>query len=273
MKKRAEKNYFSLQEAADLLSTPTNPFNEQDILDLAMRGELRVTFFFQGELQRFRSKIGGGYADPSDDDSEEWHVSMKGYFLVPASQITPTSREFVIDDMQLAESPIYASRAWQIGSWGYVLAAYSWDGDDVVHRAIRVDVSSVLVPRSDIEALTTGMHVEPARVLDTPPTRNGVSASSKPERGPDINGLVSWQRVLLECWPKIADACNGDPPPRQAMNWLKKNGPRDVIPADQPDGQRMRWIGCDGTIHSVALKTIQSRFSEWKSAGNFPPEK
>lgn len=110
----------------------------------------------------------------------------------------------------------------------------------------------------------------------TTPSMNCASGSQQKigvEQGEDItdtNGLVAWQRVLIDCWPKIIAARKDEPSARDAMAWLKKNGPRDVIPAEQPDSDGMRWLGHDGTIHTVMLKTIQSRFSEWKKSGKFP---
>ena len=102
-------------------------------------------------------------------------------------------------------------------------------------------------------------------------TRDRVGATIKTEGSPDTNGLVAWQRVLLELWPQIAAAYKeGKPTPRDAMTWMKKNGPRDVIPELQPDSENMRWIGLDGTMHTVTLKTIQTRVSEWKKTGKLP---
>ncbi len=268
------KEYFTVEETAACLSTPEQPLGRRDILDLAMRGKLRLAFWFDGDLRRFRCVIGGGYADPRDDDAEAWHVSTAGYFLIPGWQVTPKANTFVVDDMRPIEKPAWASRVWRMGTQGYVLGAYSWEIDGrIAHRPIVVDPDSVLVPRSDVEALTktapagTAKHNRARYSADT-------NSNSDPEdlieNAPDLNGLVAWQRALLECWTQIADAHKGQPTPRDAMVWLKKNGSRDVISDFQPDSETMRWIGLDGTVHTVALKTIQTRVSEWKKTGKLP---
>lgn len=87
----------------------------------------------------------------------------------------------------------------------------------------------------------------------------------------DTDGMVAWQRVLLECWPKMVDAHPKKPTPRLAILWLKKSGPREVIPDGQPNGsESMQWIGCDGIVRKVRLRTVQNMFSVWRREGKLP---
>ncbi|MBN9695934.1 MAG: hypothetical protein J0L85_09040 [Zoogloea sp.] len=91
------------------------------------------------------------------------------------------------------------------------------------------------------------------------------------EAGVSTDGLVAWQRALLESWPQIRKAYAGKPSPRKAMQWLKKNGPRDIIPEHQPDIESMQWVAAsDGAVRPVRLKTIQNTISVWKTAGKLP---
>jgi hypothetical protein len=85
------------------------------------------------------------------------------------------------------------------------------------------------------------------------------------------DGLVAWQRALLECWPLIRADYASNPSPRNAARWLKKHGPRDAIPEHQPNIESMAWIAAsDGASHSVTLKTIQNVISAWKKTGKLP---
>lgn len=87
--------------------------------------------------------------------------------------------------------------------------------------------------------------------------------------------LVSWQRALFECWPQIVASYAEKLSPRNAMLWLKKNGPRDVIPEHQPSLESMQWIAeaSDGAVHTVTLKTIRNVIAAWRAAGQPPAQK
>lgn len=90
------------------------------------------------------------------------------------------------------------------------------------------------------------------------------------EAGVSTDGMVAWQAVMLECWPKIAAAYKGKPRPRDAMQWLKKHGPRDVFPEHQPDHNALAWLDLAGNPQTTSLKTIQNQISRWKADGNIP---
>lgn len=262
------KKYFTIDEAASYLTTPTLPFDRRDILDLAMREKLRLAFWFDGELHRFRSRFGGGYDDPPDGDPEAWHVSARGYFCVPAWQISPDSPGVTIDNVEPIEPPISSSRAWRTGSLGYVLGAISWDDGEARHAPIRIGVNALFVPAEDVEALSCS---EASAAL---PTVEGDGGRGAREALTCADGLVqqrvAWQRVLLEFWSQVAVVSEGKVRPRDAMKWLKKNGPRDVIPVEQPDSESMKWITGGGNIQTVSLRSIQNRISEWKKEGILP---
>lgn len=103
------------------------------------------------------------------------------------------------------------------------------------------------------------------------PSAGGVQTSD-PEPF-DTAGLVAWQAVMIECWPEISKAYKGKSTARNAMKWIKDHGPRTVIPVKQPDSYVLHWIDLSGNPQTVALKSIQSRISEWRGAGIIPPEK
>lgn len=87
---------------------------------------------------------------------------------------------------------------------------------------------------------------------------------------PSTNKLVAWQRVMLECWPEIKEVYKQKPQARDAMRWLKNNGPRDVIPEHQPLTEALAWINVHGELKSVNLHTIQNTISRWKREGRIP---
>ena len=90
------------------------------------------------------------------------------------------------------------------------------------------------------------------------------------EAGVSTDGLVAWQAVMIEAWPEIAKARQGKPTARNAVQWIKKHGPRDVIPAEQPDARSLRWIDRDGGVQTVLCKSVGTRISEWRKAGLIP---
>ena len=86
----------------------------------------------------------------------------------------------------------------------------------------------------------------------------------------DTRGLVAWQDAMIESWSEIAKASSGKPNARKAMQWLKKYGPRDVFPVEQPDHGALAWLDLGGNPQTVSLKTIQNQFSRWKAEGKIP---
>ncbi len=100
------------------------------------------------------------------------------------------------------------------------------------------------------------------------PEQRNISAALS--RTPDTDGLVAWQAVILDSWPDIAAAHKKKPSTMSVMAWLKKHGPRDVIPELQPNRRSLCWIDRDGIQRSATLKGISNRLSEWRTAGIFP---
>lgn len=89
--------------------------------------------------------------------------------------------------------------------------------------------------------------------------------------GDEGKALVGWQRATLESWDEILKSRpRGGAVGRHAMRWLKKNGPRDVIPVVQPKGDEMAWLTGDGKGKSVALKTVQNAIARWVKEGRIP---
>ena len=75
---------------------------------------------------------------------------------------------------------------------------------------------------------------------------------------------------MIYSWQEIEKACSGKPNARKAMQWLKKKGPRDVIPIEQPDHNSLAWLDLAGNPQTTSLKTIQNQISRWKADGNIP---
>lgn len=92
----------------------------------------------------------------------------------------------------------------------------------------------------------------------TPGTESNVS---------DTGGMVAWQAVLLESWPTIVAAHGSKPAARKVLKWIKDNGPQDTIPKQQPCRESLRWIDFAGNPHTVMLKTLSTRLSEWRKNG------
>ena len=88
--------------------------------------------------------------------------------------------------------------------------------------------------------------------------------------GVSTEGLVAWQAVMIESWPEIVKAHQGRTTTLSAVKWIKKYGPRDVIPAEQPDARSLRWIDRDGGVQTVLCKSVGTRISEWRKAGLIP---
>lgn len=109
---------------------------------------------------------------------------------------------------------------------------------------------------------------------DTPPVQDKPLAplvqvkAFQDDAGTD--GLVAWQAEMLESWQDITKAYSGKPTARNAMQWLKKNGPRDTFPEQQPDRNALRWLDRDGNHQTVQYKSVATRISEWRAAGKIP---
>jgi len=94
--------------------------------------------------------------------------------------------------------------------------------------------------------------------------KESIKSDSQPEQG---KPRVAWQAIMIESWERIRLANKGKrPSARQAMAWLKKNGPRDKIPEQQPFRDSLRWIDGDGEEQTAKIGSISSRISEWIAA-------
>lgn len=105
----------------------------------------------------------------------------------------------------------------------------------------------------------------------------GASTSAQPDaeisQDPpeaDTSGLVAWQAIAIESWPEISKAYKGAPTASNVVAWLKKHGPRDVFPGEQPDRYTLRWIDREENIQTVAQKTVANMVSAWRKAGKIP---
>jgi hypothetical protein len=84
--------------------------------------------------------------------------------------------------------------------------------------------------------------------------------------------MVAWQAVTLENWPEIVKTHAGKEKqsPADVMKWLKKCGPRDVIPAEQPNQFALVWMDQYRNKHTVQKSTIGNCLSEWRKTGIIP---
>lgn len=69
--------------------------------------------------------------------------------------------------------------------------------------------------------------------------QSATAHSDAPGKGESPNtvttGLVNWQGAALEAWSKIIEKHGIGVSAREAMKWLKDNGPRDVFGCPQPN--------------------------------------
>jgi len=91
-------------------------------------------------------------------------------------------------------------------------------------------------------------------------------------RASNTANMVAWRAVMLESWPAIIAECCPLPNARDALRWLKRNGPRDKIPEDQPDRDALHWLDSSGNPQTVALKTLSNCLRDWRKAGTIPPK-
>jgi hypothetical protein len=90
----------------------------------------------------------------------------------------------------------------------------------------------------------------------------------------DTTGMVAWQAAVLESWKAITEKLGPVPPARTVLVWLKRNGPRDVFPLDQPHVRdSIQWRDTFGAEHTLSLKNVSDRLSEWRKAGWIPARK
>lgn len=103
---------------------------------------------------------------------------------------------------------------------------------------------------------------------------SGTSEKAAPEvtlddDGQGGKGLVAWQAVMLENWPKIAEH-DKKPPARAVMKWLRENGPHDTFPKGQNNRDSLPWRDTYGQLHTLTLRRIGTVLSEWRKTGKIP---
>lgn len=141
------------------------------------------------------------------------------------------------------------------------------DGLSLKIQISRAEANIVMEGFPQASAPTTAPAPELPACADSEPVQED---AHQEESDVSTGGLVAWQAAMIESWREIMAAHKGRPKARDAMLWLKKHGPRDVFPVEQPDHQALRWIDRDGNTHSAAYRSIASRISEWKKAGKIP---
>ncbi len=124
--------------------------------------------------------------------------------------------------------------------------------------------------------VASDIQVETPPTGPTPESLTGVESQIAPEdaqrdeSGVSTDGMVAWQAEMIESWPEITKGHKGRPTARNAMKWLKKHGPRDVFPVEQPDHDALHWIDRDGNPQTVLYSSIAKRISEWRKAKKIP---
>ncbi len=156
------KHYYSLDESCEFLSIENKTrVSRRDVLELAIRGKIRLCIWFDGDLQRFQSDgFLTGYSLPHPGRFALY--TMKGYVKIPRTSISPESECFVFDHAQEIET------LWTLDSGGFptdntedeIIGPWKFEPDDpesiaaglskIVHTPFVANLEKVLVPTADL---------------------------------------------------------------------------------------------------------------------------
>ena len=149
------KHYYSLREAAEFLSSEQKaPVSQRDVLDLAMRGTLRLCFWHTGMIARFYDR---GFLDYSlvEDEERQSICMMRGYILIPQESINPESNFFSFDGVEAVEIVAGSDpRGFPENCLDDELIGALGVTDDqlkyATHKSFRIPTDSALVPATDL---------------------------------------------------------------------------------------------------------------------------
>jgi hypothetical protein len=82
--------------------------------------------------------------------------------------------------------------------------------------------------------------------------------------------MVAWHAVIVESWPKIAEAYQRRPTAHDVMAWLKKHGDKGVFPAGQQNRYTLEWFDAGGARHTVQKHTVETAISNLRKTGKIP---
>lgn len=158
------KRYYSLSDAAAFLASENlMAMRVFDVLELACRGEIRLCFWFDGELMRFGSGDFGEFGPP--DPSRYCVYSMKGYIRIPLHSIGPFSEEFEFEHAEGIEIIRSPDGGFPVGTEypDEILGKWAWEPDDmesladgsatIIHVPFVVPLDEALVPAVDLLGL------------------------------------------------------------------------------------------------------------------------
>lgn len=152
---------------------------------------------------------------------------------------------------------------------GMAVTRFGWpfDGWDAVTRQDSPLTISEDRPRTEIVKSI----VAPTSTLDSAPQALD-AAGIVPWEPPDTAGMVKWHVAILDAWPDIMKAHGTKPNARAVLRWIKKSGPRDVIPDVQPLANELRWIDTDGNHRTTPIHTLETLLSLWRKKKMIPAE-
>lgn len=266
-----KKEFYTTAEAAEYLNA-----TEGEIILAAAYEGLPVCFRYYGRVGLFRLTADGEAIFPALYQSPD-EIELK---MLPFTDIKPGIYRSLMRPWVLQAKPltvvlhptsIEAVRLFGGSPFdvpcGHVLCRV-----DEISRLMDdspVEASEWLFCREDLDRMAGDSDTPAQEQSDD--TRSGTSEKAAPEvtlddDGQGGKGLVAWQAVMLEKWPKIAEH-NKKPPARAVMKWLRENGPHDTFPEGQNNRDSLLWIDTYGQLHTLTLRRIGTVLSEWRQTG------
>lgn len=136
-----------------------------------------------------------------------------------------------------------------------------------------IDPSKLVVHAVERERFEREYVLTAAKAQDAePPLKTIPSSSTAKPNAVDTTSMVAWQAAVLESWDKITALHGSKPAARSVLAWLRKNGPPDVFWPDSQtrDRNSVVWVDPNDVSHTLLLKTLGNRLSEWRNEGKIP---
>ena len=172
------KRYFSIGEAASFLTFREHHLiHEQDIYELACRGDVRLCFWFEGRLYHLAADI--------DEPGLVWRkradYRFRGYLQIPQARLSPAGGVIEFGDAEIVEAigttePAMPAKMVDDDPWTPVhfgFATYDNICKAYERLTISVDCEEAVVPLVDLmkiadkDSVTTGNAAQREHVSDS----------------------------------------------------------------------------------------------------------